>query len=157
MPSHSIIISTVPTQWRYTHSPSSSDPSSARSSAASSTRRWTLDVKGAYHISVCQAGVVVGGTWRDSLVLETYTPVLPKWTAARLRASTHDERFDAPLDGNDIDVMRVVGASCYKLFQWMTYDRMALLNAWDALLLGMLYLAFQASQFIFAEHWFSAD
>ncbi|KZP27151.1 hypothetical protein FIBSPDRAFT_948797 [Athelia psychrophila] len=105
-----------------------------------------------------------------SLVPETCTPVLPKWTAARLHVSTHDERFDAPLDGNDIDVMRVVGASCYKLFlffsrlktehpmlphhspltsglhtELMTYDCMALLNAWNALLLGMLHLAFRPS------------
>ncbi|KZP06544.1 hypothetical protein FIBSPDRAFT_764258, partial [Athelia psychrophila] len=89
------------------------------------------------------------------LVPETYTPFTHKWTAARLRASTHDERFDAPLDGNDIDVMRVVVVSCYKLFQRMTYDRMALLNAWNALLLGILYLAFQAFQFIFAKHGFT--
>ncbi|KZP15704.1 hypothetical protein FIBSPDRAFT_76233 [Athelia psychrophila] len=39
----------------------------------------------------------------------------------------------------------------------MTYDRMVLLNAWNALLLGMLYLAFQAFRLIFAKHGFSAD
>ncbi|KZP11338.1 hypothetical protein FIBSPDRAFT_962341 [Athelia psychrophila] len=39
----------------------------------------------------------------------------------------------------------------------MTYDRMALFNAWNALLLGVLYLAFQAFRFIFAKHAFSAD
>ncbi|KZP27168.1 hypothetical protein FIBSPDRAFT_731284, partial [Athelia psychrophila] len=90
------------------------------------------------------------------LVPERYTPVLPKWTAARLRASTHDERFDAPLDGKDINLMRVVGVSCYKPFQRKTYDRMAL-NAWNAPPLGMLYLAFRAFQFIFTKHGFSAD
>ncbi|KZP15736.1 hypothetical protein FIBSPDRAFT_749785, partial [Athelia psychrophila] len=91
------------------------------------------------------------------LVPEKYTPVLPKWTAARLRVSTHDERFDAALDGNDIDVMRVVVVCCYKPFQRMTYDRMSLLNAWNALLLGIPYLAVQAFQFIFDKHGFSVD
>ncbi|KZP15709.1 hypothetical protein FIBSPDRAFT_1047938 [Athelia psychrophila] len=98
-----------------------------------------------------------GGFINQKLVPETYTPVLPKWTAARLRVSTHHERFDAPLDGNDIDVMRVVVISCYKLFQRITYDRMTLLNAWNALFLGMPYLVAQAFQFIFAEHGFNAD
>ncbi|KZP27215.1 hypothetical protein FIBSPDRAFT_948835 [Athelia psychrophila] len=100
-------------------------------------------------------GPLVGCFINWNLVPETYTPVLPKWTATRLPASTHDEMFDAPLDGKGSILRKVVGVSCYKPFQRMTYDRMAL-NAWNALLLGILYLAFQASQFIFAEHGFSA-
>ncbi|KZP05490.1 hypothetical protein FIBSPDRAFT_877512 [Athelia psychrophila] len=58
-------------------------------------------------------------------------------------------------EGGDDQLLQAVPAALR--VERMTYDRMALLNAWDALLLGMLYLAFQASQFIFAEHWFSTD
>ncbi|KZP27244.1 hypothetical protein FIBSPDRAFT_1040378 [Athelia psychrophila] len=118
----------------------------------------------------------------SSLVPETYAAVLYKWTAGRRRASIHGERFYAPLTGRTIHLTRTVVASCYKLFLFFsrlktehpmlphhsplsaalrtertTYDRMALLNAWNALLLGVLYLAFQAFLFIFAEHGFSAD
>lgn len=40
----------------------------------------------------------------------------------------------------------------------MFYDRMALLlNAWNALLLGILYLAFQAFPLIFAKHGFTEE
>ncbi|KZP27255.1 hypothetical protein FIBSPDRAFT_322653 [Athelia psychrophila] len=39
----------------------------------------------------------------------------------------------------------------------MTYDRIALLNAWNALLPMISYLAFQAFQFIIAKHGLSAD
>ncbi|KZP19408.1 MFS general substrate transporter [Athelia psychrophila] len=92
------------------------------------------------------------------LVPETYAPVLLKWKAARLRASTNDERFYAPLDVKDINLLRAVVVSCYKPFQLMAYDRMALLlNAWNALLLGILYLAFQAFPIIFKKHGFSAE
>ncbi|KZP09726.1 hypothetical protein FIBSPDRAFT_963762 [Athelia psychrophila] len=104
-------------------------------------------------INRTRTGAGRGGIWRVvpsaklatqqfyNLVPETYAPVLYKWKAARLRVSTHDERCYAPLDGKDINLVRVVVISCYKLFQRMTYDRMALLNAWNAHLLGILYLA----------------
>ncbi|KZP23211.1 hypothetical protein FIBSPDRAFT_952271 [Athelia psychrophila] len=62
--------------------------------------------------------------------------------------SASDERCYAPLDGKDINLIRVVR---------MTYDRMALLTAWNALLLGILYLAVQVFQFIFDEQGFRAD
>ncbi|KZP22408.1 MFS general substrate transporter [Athelia psychrophila] len=92
------------------------------------------------------------------LVPETYAPVLLKWKAARLRAASHDAKHTCPLDRHPIDLRRAVLASIYTPFQLMAYDRMALLlNAWNALLLGILYLAFQAFPLIFKKHGFSAE
>ncbi|KZP20629.1 MFS general substrate transporter [Athelia psychrophila] len=92
------------------------------------------------------------------LVPETYAPVLLKWKAARLRAASHDAKHTCPLDRHPIDLRRAVLASIYTPFQLMAHDRMALLlNAWNALLLGILYLAFQAFPLIFKKHAFSAE
>ncbi|KAG6918465.1 hypothetical protein DXG01_014092 [Tephrocybe rancida] len=68
------------------------------------------------------------------LVPETYVPVLLKRKARRLRATTGIAAYWAPP------------------FQLMMFDRMALLlNLWTALILGILYLAFQAFPIIFRD------
>ncbi|KAI6143381.1 major facilitator superfamily domain-containing protein [Pisolithus tinctorius] len=65
-------------------------------------------------------------------VPETYAPVLLKRKAASLASA--------------------ILISCYKPFQLLLFDRMALLlNTWNALLLGVLYLAFQAFPVIFED------
>jgi len=85
-----------------------------------------------------------------SVVPETYAPVILKWKAQRLRKSTGKPDYYAPIDVNDKNVLNAIIVSCYQPFQLMFFDRMALLlNTWTALLLGILYLAFQAFPIIF--------
>ncbi|KAF8659474.1 hypothetical protein AX16_001841 [Volvariella volvacea WC 439] len=85
-------------------------------------------------------------------VRETYTPVLLKAKARRLRRITGDSRYWSPLDKAEQRLSRAILISCYKPFQLMFYDRMALLlNIWTALILGILYLAFQAFPVIFQQ------
>ncbi|KAJ3781401.1 major facilitator superfamily domain-containing protein [Lentinula aff. detonsa] len=82
---------------------------------------------------------------------ETYVPVLRKRKAnTPLRKTTGDNRYFAPLEKNEINLAQAILISCYKPFQLVLYDRMALLlNTWTSLILGILYLAFQAFPVIF--------
>ncbi|KAF9462855.1 major facilitator superfamily domain-containing protein [Collybia nuda] len=91
------------------------------------------------------------------LVPETYVPVLLKRKAYRMRISTGNPAYWAPLDKQDKHLMHAIAVSCYKPFQLMIFDRMALLlNLWTSLILGILYLAFQAFPIIFQRgHGFS--
>ncbi|KAI6167729.1 MFS general substrate transporter [Pisolithus thermaeus] len=85
-------------------------------------------------------------------VPETYAPVLLKKKAARLRKQTRNPKYYAPLDRRQGSLASAVLISCYKPFQLLLFDRMALLlNTWNALLLGILYLAFQAFPIIFED------
>ncbi|ESK91477.1 hypothetical protein Moror_2609 [Moniliophthora roreri MCA 2997] len=91
------------------------------------------------------------------LVPETYVPVLRKRKAAKLRKTTGDSNYWAPLDHHNKDLMKSILVSCYKPFELIFYDRMVLLlNTWTALILGILYLTFQAFPIIFQQnHGFS--
>ncbi|KAJ8593269.1 MFS general substrate transporter [Rhizopogon salebrosus TDB-379] len=83
-------------------------------------------------------------------VPETYVPVVLKKKARRLRKSTGDPKFYAPLDRQEGSLTSAILVSCYKPFQLLLFDRMALLlDSWNALILGILYLAFQAFPIIF--------
>ncbi|KAJ8079688.1 hypothetical protein AAF712_011828 [Marasmius tenuissimus] len=85
-----------------------------------------------------------------AFVPETYVPVLRKWKAAKLRELHADEKYWSPLDREQKHIGRSILISCYKPFQLIMYDRMALLlNTWTAVILGILYLAFQAFPIIF--------
>ncbi|KAH9947262.1 MFS general substrate transporter [Amylocystis lapponica] len=84
------------------------------------------------------------------LVPETYEPILLKWKARRLRKETGDDKYYAPLERQDKSVWRGILFSCYTPFQLLLYDRMALfLDIWNALILGIMYLTFQAFPIIF--------
>lgn len=84
------------------------------------------------------------------LVPETYVPVILKRKARRLRKTTGDAGYHAPLDRVEGSLASAILISCYKPFQLLLFDRMALLlDVWNALLLGILYLAFQAFPVIF--------
>ncbi|KII94713.1 hypothetical protein PLICRDRAFT_47737 [Plicaturopsis crispa FD-325 SS-3] len=86
------------------------------------------------------------------LVPETYHPVLLKFKAQRLRKTTGNPNYRAPLENRDRHIAQDILVSCYRPFQLMYYDRMALLlNMWNALLLGILYLTFQAFPVIFEQ------
>ncbi|KAI0374134.1 MFS general substrate transporter [Pilatotrama ljubarskyi] len=92
-------------------------------------------------------------------VPETYVPVILKRKARRLRETTGDDRYYAPLDHQDYDLARMILFSCSTPFKLLFFDRMALaLDIWSALLLGILYLAFQAFPIIFqGVHGFSPE
>ncbi|KAJ6625787.1 major facilitator superfamily domain-containing protein [Mycena sp. CBHHK59/15] len=86
------------------------------------------------------------------LVPESYAPVLLKRKARRLRKTTGDDSYWAPLDRRTTSITRSLLLSCYTPFKLLTFDRMALLlDIWTALLLGILYLTFQAFPLIFED------
>ncbi|KAL0577765.1 hypothetical protein V5O48_004223 [Marasmius crinis-equi] len=88
----------------------------------------------------------------SQLVPETYVPVLQKWKAARLRKLHSDDKYWSPLDREQTNIRQAIVVSCYKPFQLITYDQMALLlNTWTSVILGILYLAFQAFPIIFGD------
>ncbi|KAG1728568.1 major facilitator superfamily domain-containing protein [Suillus lakei] len=83
-------------------------------------------------------------------VPETYVPVILKKKAKRLRESTGDPKIYSPLDRREGTLVSAILISCYTPFQLLLFDRMALLlDSWNALILGILYLAFQAFPIIF--------
>ncbi|KAG1809201.1 major facilitator superfamily domain-containing protein [Suillus subaureus] len=85
-------------------------------------------------------------------VPETYVPVILKKKAIRSRESTGDPKLYAPLDRREGTLTSAILVSCYKPFQLLLFDRMALLlDSWNALILGILYLAFQAFPIIFED------
>ncbi|KIY50669.1 MFS general substrate transporter [Fistulina hepatica ATCC 64428] len=85
-------------------------------------------------------------------VPETYVPVLLKQKAERLRKETSDSRYWAPIEREGKHLGHAILVSCYKPFQLLLFDRMALLlDIWTALVLGILYLAFQAFPIIFED------
>ncbi|KAI9063366.1 MFS general substrate transporter [Trametes sanguinea] len=85
-------------------------------------------------------------------VPETYVPVILKRKARRLRKTTGDDRYYAPLEHQEHSLVRMILFSCSTPFKLLIFDRMALaLDVWSALLLGILYLAFQAFPIIFEE------
>ncbi|KAI9001160.1 MFS general substrate transporter [Trametes punicea] len=85
-------------------------------------------------------------------VPETYVPVILKRKARRLRKTTGDEKYYAPLEHQEHSLFRMILFSCYTPFKLLLFDRMALsLDVWSALLLGILYLAFQAFPIIFED------
>ncbi|KAF4588404.1 hypothetical protein EYR40_009954 [Pleurotus pulmonarius] len=83
-------------------------------------------------------------------VPETYVPVLRKRKAERLRKSTGEPKYYAPLERSEGSLLMAILVSCYKPFQLILFDQMALLlDVWSALILGILYLTFQAFPIIF--------
>ncbi|KAG8896612.1 hypothetical protein FRB99_008801, partial [Tulasnella sp. 403] len=79
------------------------------------------------------------------LVPETYTPTLETRKARRLRKETGDMRYHSALERSTKGLLNTIVVSCYKPFQIIYYEPMALaLDIWSALLLGVLYLTFQA-------------
>ncbi|KAJ7162170.1 major facilitator superfamily domain-containing protein [Mycena filopes] len=83
-------------------------------------------------------------------VPESYAPVLLKRKAKKLRKETGDQTYWAPLDRRDTSLTRSLLLSCYVPFKLLIFERMALLlDTWNALLLGILYLMFQAFPIIF--------
>ncbi|CAE6510756.1 unnamed protein product [Rhizoctonia solani] len=93
------------------------------------------------------------------LVPETYEPVLRARKAQQLRKTTGDDRWWAPLEKNDKSIAQTIITSCYKPFEILAFEPMALLlDIWCALLLGILYLCFTAFPTIFGvNHGFNTQ
>ncbi|KAJ3891157.1 MFS general substrate transporter [Lentinula edodes] len=77
-------------------------------------------------------------------VPETYIPVLRKQKAIRLRKSTGNKSYFAPLEKGEINLGQAILVSCYKPFRLAYF-----LLLRTSLILGILYLAFQAFPIIF--------
>ncbi|KAG8844225.1 hypothetical protein FRB96_003229 [Tulasnella sp. 330] len=78
-------------------------------------------------------------------VPETHHPTLERRKAQRLRKQTGDLQYYSTLEKSDKGVFRTIQISCYKPFLILYYEPMALaLSLWSALLLGVLYLTFEA-------------
>ncbi|KAG8996476.1 hypothetical protein FRB94_008272 [Tulasnella sp. JGI-2019a] len=78
-------------------------------------------------------------------VPETHRATLEKRKAQRIRKQTGDPNYYSALEKNDKGVFQTIQISCSKPFLIMYHEPMALaLNIWSALLLGVLYLTFEA-------------
>ncbi|KAG8709133.1 hypothetical protein FRC08_018524 [Ceratobasidium sp. 394] len=88
-----------------------------------------------------------------TLVPETYEPVLRVKKARKLRKATGEERWWAPLEKSNRSITRSIIVSCYKPFEILAFEPMALLlDIWCSLLLGILYLCFTAFPTIFGTN-----
>ncbi|KAI0721913.1 MFS transporter [Cerioporus squamosus] len=84
-------------------------------------------------------------------VPETYVPVILKHKARKLR-KVENEKYFAPIEVQEHSLFHMILFSISTPFKLLFFDRMALLlDIWSALLLGILYLAFQAFPIIFEE------
>ncbi|KAG0639689.1 major facilitator superfamily domain-containing protein, partial [Tuber brumale] len=92
-----------------------------------------------------------------TFVPETYHPVLLRDRAISLRKSTGDPRYCAPIEKLSRSIARTVLFSCTRPFELLIFEPMLLLLCiFSALLLGILYLFFQAFPLVFANvHHFS--
>ncbi|KAK7018861.1 RNA polymerase II-associated protein [Favolaschia claudopus] len=106
--------------------------------------RWT------YRILLIWTGIEMIAIFL--FVPESYAPVLLKRKAAKLRQESGDSKYWAPLDRRETTLTRLLVLSCYVPFKLLIFERMALLlDTWNALLLGILYLMFQAFPIIFEQ------
>ncbi|THH05837.1 hypothetical protein EW146_g9793 [Bondarzewia mesenterica] len=85
-------------------------------------------------------------------VPETYIPVILKKKAQKLRKSTGNPKIYAPIERREKSLLHALLVSCYTPFEIIIFERMALLlNIWTSIILGILYLAFQAFPIIFEQ------
>ncbi|PCH42083.1 MFS general substrate transporter [Wolfiporia cocos MD-104 SS10] len=135
------------------------DPIAAGFICQNTNRRWAYRVLLIWQFVTFMLLIV--------LVPETYEPVLRKTKAARVHKETGDEKYWAPLDRRERSLFQSILFNCYTPFKLILLDRMALLlDLCDglmpcyqtALLLGILYLAFQAFPIIFGNvHGFNLE
>ncbi|VDC02929.1 unnamed protein product [Peniophora sp. CBMAI 1063] len=113
--------------------------------------RWTFHV-----ISIWSAFQIIA---LYMFVPETYAPVILAGKASRLRKETQDDRYFAEAEHHTGSFAQKLVVSCYKPFQLILYDRIAfLINLWNALILGIIYLTFQAFPIVFGDvHGFAPE
>lgn len=105
--------------------------------------RWT------YWVIIIWAGVQLAGLY--FFVPETYHPVLLRDKARRLREGEDgDPRWWAKLERMDRGIAATIARSCARPWQLLWYEPMVLfLCLFTAVLLGILYLFFQAFPLVF--------
>ncbi|KAI2639053.1 major facilitator superfamily transporter [Hypomontagnella submonticulosa] len=88
------------------------------------------------------------------LVPETYHPVLLRNKARRLRLSTGDHRWKAPMELSNKSIPRTISLSLLRPFQLLIFEPMCLnLCIFSAILLGILYLFFGAFPLVFTTNY----
>ncbi|KAF1348213.1 major facilitator superfamily domain-containing protein [Delphinella strobiligena] len=92
------------------------------------------------------------------LVPETYQPILLRREAQKLRKETGEMRWHAPIEKMHKSVARTILTSTYRPFLLLTLEPMcACLCIYCAVLLGIVYLFFEAFDIVFAgNHGFNA-
>ncbi|KAK9477420.1 major facilitator superfamily domain-containing protein [Lipomyces japonicus] len=86
-------------------------------------------------------------------VPETYSPVLLRWKAQRLRKQTGNQELYAPIETLDRSIMGTVVFSCKRPFQLLFLEPMVFsLCLYTAILLGINYLFFQAFPLVFMNN-----
>ncbi|KZV73189.1 MFS general substrate transporter [Peniophora sp. CONT] len=89
-------------------------------------------------------------------VPETFVPVLLKRKAERLRKTTGDLNYWAPQERSNRSFGQALFKSATVPFVLTFREPMAfLINFWNSLILGILYLTFQAFPVVFAKHNFN--
>ncbi|KAI0790633.1 MFS general substrate transporter [Abortiporus biennis] len=91
------------------------------------------------------------------MVPETSVPILLKWKAQKLRRTTGDTRYYAPIEKEKTSLFQKIRIGIWHILELIFHDQMALsLDIWLALILGIIYLAFQSFPIIFVNgHGFS--
>ncbi|KAK9466862.1 major facilitator superfamily domain-containing protein [Lipomyces arxii] len=88
-----------------------------------------------------------------AFVPETYSPVLLRWKAQKLRKRTGNMDYMAPIEHLDRSVLATVAVSCKRPFQLLFFDIMVFsLCLYTAILLGINYLLFQAFTLVFVNN-----
>ncbi|KAK9429792.1 major facilitator superfamily domain-containing protein [Lipomyces doorenjongii] len=86
-------------------------------------------------------------------VPETYAPVLLRWKAQKLRKQTGNNELHAPIEKIERSVIRTVVVSCQRPFQLLFLEPMVFcLCLFTAILLGIMYLFFQAFPIVFENN-----
>ncbi|GJN92211.1 hypothetical protein Rhopal_005241-T1 [Rhodotorula paludigena] len=114
-----------------------------------------LDWRYTWYILIAWAGAEYAALL--FFVPETYLPAVLKARAKKLRkAGRTDVR--APIEIDDRSIPRVLLTSCYRPFQILALEPMALvLCTWTAILLGILYMFFSAYGIVYRQYGFSTQ
>jgi multidrug resistance protein len=106
------------------------------------TWRWN------YYFIIIWSGVLLVSI--AIFVPETFPPVLLRAKAVMLRKSTGDDRYKAPTEKLQTSRGKALAYALMRPFQLLFFEPMCLaLDVYAALLLGMLYLFFQAIPLMF--------
>ncbi|OAX81596.1 hypothetical protein ACJ72_04064 [Emergomyces africanus] len=105
--------------------------------------RWVF-----YMLLIWAASVLIAIIF---FVPETYHPVLLRRKAVKVRRTTGDDRWKAPIEMLERSVAQTVLRSIYRPMTLLTMEPMCLnLCIFSAILLGILYLFFGAFQLVFS-------
>ncbi|KAK3316140.1 major facilitator superfamily domain-containing protein [Apodospora peruviana] len=103
-----------------------------------------------YVLLIWSASLLVGIAL---FVPETYHPVLLKCKAQKLRKTTNNPLYKAPLEKSEKSITRTVSYSLLRPFQLLVLEPMCLiLDVYSAILLGVLYLFFGAFPLVFMNN-----